>query len=354
MNGPNENGPDQQAPAAPAQDSPGPAAQDQDKTPRAPDTGGETQSPGEGAPDTAPEAGLTGGEAPELPSAGEEEDEGAPGKTPYDQLTPEQKRRYMSILESMLLVSDKPLRPARVSQILTELASRTVRGLMEDLAERYRMENSGFRIYEVDRGYQLRTDPGNALVLRELLEIKPQRLTRAALECLAIIAYRQPVTRPEIEDIRGVDSGAVVKALLERRLIRVLGKKEDVGRPLMYGTSREFLEFFSLRDLTELPTLQEFLELTRESQKILEEELAPEKEEPEKTIVGDLISPETEALLAQTDIDGESALEELDQAVKDLLSTNKKLVEDLGLDQGEGEAEAPQAAASAPGKPADS
>ena len=100
--------------------------------------------------------------------------------------------------------------------------------------------------------------------------MKPQRLTRAALETLAIIAYRQPVTRPEIEDIRGVDCGAVVKALLERRLVKILGKKEEPGRPMLYGTTQEFLEFFALKDLASLPTLREFHELSEEHRDIVE------------------------------------------------------------------------------------
>src|SRR5215813_12808600 len=98
------------------------------------------------------------------------------------------------------------------------------------------------------------TETASPKHLRRFLKAKPQRLTRAALETLAIIAYRQPVTRAEVEDIRGVDSAAVIKALLERRLVRILGKKEEIGRPILYGTSREFLEFFGLKDLASLPT----------------------------------------------------------------------------------------------------
>ncbi len=100
--------------------------------------------------------------------------------------------------------------------------------------------------------------------MRKLLAGRPPRLTRAMLETLSITAYRQPVTRPEIEDIRGVDCGGVLRILLERGLIRIMGKKEEVGRPLLYGTTRQFLEFFNLKELKELPTLKEFTELTEE------------------------------------------------------------------------------------------
>ena len=105
----------------------------------------------------------------------------------------------------------------------------------------------GIVLHEVAGGWQLRSAPDGSDHTRRYLKVKPQRLTRAALETLAIIAYRQPVTRPEIEEIRGVDCGAVVKALLERKLIKILGKKEEPGRPMLYGTSREFLEFFALQ-----------------------------------------------------------------------------------------------------------
>jgi segregation and condensation protein B len=97
-----------------------------------------------------------------------------------------------------------------------------------------------------------------------LFKRKPQRLHRAGLEVLAIIAYRQPVTRPEIDDIRGVDSSNTLRQLLERNLIRILGKSDEVGRPLIYGTTSEFLAFFGMQNLAELPTLREFTELTEE------------------------------------------------------------------------------------------
>ena len=113
-------------------------------------------------------------------------------------------------------------------------------------------------------GYQFRTDTELAPWLRKLSKERPFRFSAAALETLAIIAYRQPVTRAEVEYLRGVDSGGVVKSLLERNLLRILGKKDVPGRPLMYGTSRHFLEFFGLKELQDLPTLKEFSALDPE------------------------------------------------------------------------------------------
>jgi segregation and condensation protein B len=116
--------------------------------------------------------------------------------------------------------------------------------------------------------------------VRELSAEKPVRLTRAQVETLAIVAYRQPVTRPEIDDIRGVDSGATLKLLLERDLVRILGKKDEPGRPMLYGTTGQFLEFFGLKSLKDLPTLKEFTELTDESRRIAESELGDVLAEP--------------------------------------------------------------------------
>src|SRR5207237_149502 len=123
---------------------------------------------------------------------------------------------------------------------------------------------TGIQLHPVAGGYQYRSNPENAAWVQRLLQQKPVKLSRAQLETLAIVAYRQPITRPEIDQIRGVDSGGTLKTLLDRSLVRILGKKEEPGRPMLYGSSREFLEFFNLRDLKDLPTLREFHELTEE------------------------------------------------------------------------------------------
>jgi segregation and condensation protein B len=168
----------------------------------------------------------------------------------------------------------------------------------------------------VDLGgrWQLRTHPEVGAYVRRMLQVKPLRLTRAALETLAIVAYRQPITRPEMEELRGVDCGAITKALLERKLIRILGKKDEPGRPLLYGTSREFLELFNLRDLTQLPTLREFQELSEESRKIVEEE-APA---PSVAGLNDLAhDPAVAERIAQASMESERALQQLESAMDD-------------------------------------
>jgi segregation and condensation protein B len=143
-----------------------------------------------------------------------------------------------------------------------------IQAALDSLVEDYR--ERGVVLGELAGGYQFRTHPQSAEYVQRLIAGRPVRLSRAQLETLAIIAYRQPVTRPEIDEIRGVDCGGTLKLLLDRSLIRVLGKKEEPGRPLLYGTSREFLEFFNLKELRDLPTLREFHELSEESMRQVE------------------------------------------------------------------------------------
>jgi segregation and condensation protein B len=143
--------------------------------------------------------------------------------------------------------------------------------MLEELMEEY--ADRGINLLEVHSGYCFLTNPAYSIAVRGVTAKKPIRLTRAQLESLSIIAYRPPITRPEIDDIRGVDSGPVLRLLLERELIRVLGKKEDPGRPLLYGTAAGFLSLFNLKTLADLPTLREFTELTGASKTTYERRL---------------------------------------------------------------------------------
>jgi segregation and condensation protein B len=122
----------------------------------------------------------------------------------------------------------------------------------------------GILLVEVANGWQFRTRPENAAILRGLLQTKPVKLSKPSLETLAIVAYRQPITRAEIDAIRGVDSGGVLKTLLEKNLVRIVGKKDEPGKPMLYGTAQEFLELFQLKSLKDLPALKEFRELEEE------------------------------------------------------------------------------------------
>jgi segregation and condensation protein B len=174
-----------------------------------------------------------------------------------------------SILESLIFASDKPITLKQLKAVTGNTAAEKLRAALDDIQVEFR--DSGIQLAEVGGGYQFRTHPDNAHWVKKLLAGRPPRLTQAMLETLAIVAYRQPVTRPEIEDIRGVDCGGVLRLLLERSLIRIMGKKEEVGRPILYGSTKQFLEFFNLKDLKELPTLKEFTELSEENSERVDE-----------------------------------------------------------------------------------
>lgn len=186
--------------------------------------------------------------------------------------------RQKAILEALLYVSDQPLTLDRLSGILGGGTRKELKTLLDELNEDYTSRGKAFEIVEVAQGYQVRTKNDFAKWIAKLKQQKPHRLTRPSLESLAIIAYRQPVTRAEIESIRGVDTGAVLGSLLEKRLIRILGRKEVPGRPILYGTTQEFLELFGLKNLGNLPTLRE-IESMFEKEKDEEQEVLPDGSE---------------------------------------------------------------------------
>ena len=163
------------------------------------------------------------------------------------------------VLEALLLVSEKPLLIEQAREVLgppSEPAQ--IRRLFMQLAEEYHQANRGIRITEVAEGFQLVTDPAlYSFVALLTRRVRSVRLTKPSLETLAIIAYRQPLTRVEIEQVRGVDAAGVLDTLLKVNLIRVVGRKETVGRPILYGTTREFLDHFGLKSLEDLPSLDE-------------------------------------------------------------------------------------------------
>lgn len=164
------------------------------------------------------------------------------------------------LVEALLFGADGPLRSDRLAEVL-EVDRTAVIEVLRALQAEYDEQARGFFVQEVAGGYQLRTRPEFADYLRRLGRTRPFKFSRPALESLAIVAYRQPVTRAEIEYLRGVDSGSVLKTLLDKHLVRILGKKDVPGKPAIYGTTREFLELFGLADLAALPTLKEFSEL---------------------------------------------------------------------------------------------
>ncbi len=213
------------------------------------------------------------------------------------------------LVEALVFASDSPVRPAELAR-RAESTTKEIRRVLAGLRATYL--GRGIQLDEVGGAWVFRTNPVYAPFVRELTGQKPVKLTRAQIETLSILAYRQPITRPEIDDIRGVDSGPVLKMLLERDLIKILGKKDEPGRPILYGTTPQFLEFFGIASLKDLPTLREFTELNDDSKRVVERELgepyeetpaseAPAPGEAPETAGEDLGEPETAPASSPTD-----------------------------------------------------
>lgn len=190
--------------------------------------------------------------------------------------------RLKSILEALIFCSDAPVSMEKLSSLVDGSNRREIKAALDALVREYRERQGALEIVEVANGYQVRTRPEMAPWVARLRQQRPARLSRAALEVAAIVAYRQPATRAEIEAVRGVDCAAALGTLLEKRLVRVVGRKEVPGRPILYGTTQEFLELFGLKNLKSLPTLREIEGMIQKAQPELQEapaEGAPAAEE---------------------------------------------------------------------------
>jgi len=175
-----------------------------------------------------------------------------------------------NIIESLLLVAEEPLTVDRIKNILVQAEKKEIQNALNELSLEYENRKGGFFLREVASGYQIRTRPEYSEWIKRLIQPKPTRLSKAALETLAIIAYKQPIIRNDIEHIRGVSCGGILRMLLERKLVRVLGRKTIPGRPLIYATTKQFLEVFELRNLEDLPTPKEISELSDSASKNIE------------------------------------------------------------------------------------
>ncbi len=161
------------------------------------------------------------------------------------------------IVEALLFASERPLTPGDFREWLPDVDTAAVRSALRVLEYEYEAMGRSFVLKQVAGGYQFRSRPEYGPYILRMLQAQPARLSRAALETLAIIAYKQPIVRHEIEGIRGVDSGGILKGLMEKGLIRVMGRKDLPGRPLIYGTTKRFLEVFDLDSIDSLPRLKE-------------------------------------------------------------------------------------------------
>ena len=210
------------------------------------------------------------------------------------------------ILESLFFVSDSPIRLETLVEILPESNKETILEGIRQIQAEYGGHSKGIELTEIAGGYQFRTKPGWREWVNRLKKAKAIKLSQAALETLAIVAYRQPVIRPAIEEIRGVDTGSVLHTLLEKGLIKIMGRKDLPGRPIVYGTTRAFLELFSLNSVSDLPKLQEIQpppapeEISREEKS--PQEISPEEISPQETSEEEILKPETEEVTPHQDL----------------------------------------------------
>ncbi len=167
------------------------------------------------------------------------------------------KEELKPVIESLIFASDTAVTFDRICGVIEGADKETIKSALAELIEDYKGARRGFVIEEVAGGYVFRTNHEFAPWIRRLFKVGPQKISKAAMESLAIIAYKQPLTRGELEAVRGVDSGGVVATLMEKRLIKITGRKDAPGRPVVYGTTKEFLESFDLNDLACLPSLKE-------------------------------------------------------------------------------------------------
>ena len=196
------------------------------------------------------------------------------------------------ILESLFFVSDFPIRLETLVEILPESNKEAILEGIHQIQTEYADHSKGIELTEVAGGYQFRTKPSCAGWVSRLKRAKAVKLSQAALETLAIIAYRQPIIRPAIEEVRGVDSGSVLHTLLEKGLIKIMGRKDLPGRPIVYGTTHTFLELFGLNALSDLPNLQEIQSprvpeeiSAQDIPRVGTEEAKPEEAKPEEALI---------------------------------------------------------------------
>jgi segregation and condensation protein B len=194
-----------------------------------------------------------------------------------------------AIIEALLLASETPLSIERIRDVLPDIEKKKIQQIIEELIQDYETQKRGFMPQAVAGGYQFRTRADFAPWIRKLRGSRASAISPAALETLAVIAYRQPIVKAEIDKIRGVDVSGALKGLLEKKLVRIMGRKDVPGKPIIYGTTKKFLEVFNLNDLSELPTLRELkdLEQQRIDHLLRDQDIGPDDLQGPETISHD-------------------------------------------------------------------
>ena len=226
------------------------------------------------------------GEVQETLFVGEEITEPAP--------TPESAAALKAIIEAAIYVTDEPLAAEQIAAAIEQPLER-VKEVLAELVSEYSAPDRGLSVREIAGGYKMATKPEHHEAIRRFVKNlqPPLKLSLAALETLAVIAYKQPITAPEVMEIRGVQGAGVLKTLLDRKLIATAGRKDVLGRPIMYKTTREFMLQFGLGSLAELPTLKEFEELSRFALSDSEESAEPQQQQASQEQSAQLSSPES-------------------------------------------------------------
>jgi segregation and condensation protein B len=246
---------------------------------------------------------MTSGEADlaqemiEVDTKDVEEGNRVPDERTSDPNRVQSRAELQAILESLLFVSSESLSVVRLTSVIGSVTKVEVEEALRGLGQALEQEGRGVRLAEIAGGYRIVTKQEYASWIKRLDKAKTAaKLSRSALESLAIIAYKQPLVRAEIEEIRGVETSGVLRTLLERKLVRIVGRKEVPGRPIMYGTTKFFLEHFGLNDLSQLPPLREFKELGEAEQSLLpiDGEMMPSEEESAEATTIDAIKTELE------------------------------------------------------------
>jgi len=188
--------------------------------------------------------------------------------------------KIKAVIEALIFASDTPLAPEKFRSVFPDAEKTEIKEIIDQLVAEYNERQGGIILQEVAGGFQFRTSPEFGQWVKKLKSTKSHALSPQALETLAIIAYKQPIVKSEIEDIRGVDVGGPLKGLLEKKLIRIVGRKDVPGKPIIYGTTRKFLEVFNLKDITDLPNIRELKEL-HQQQELLDPETGVLNQEQE-------------------------------------------------------------------------
>ncbi len=209
------------------------------------------------------------------------------------------------ILEALMFTAEKPLTAREIQEWIPDEKPAKIKQALDELLAEYNTMGRSFAIKEVATGYQFRTRSEYAPYILRMLKTSPTRLSRASMETLAIIAYEQPILRQEIERLRGVDVGGILRTLMEKGLLRIMGRKNLPGRPLIYGTTKKFLEVFDLKDLSSLPKLKEIKDFGYEEQGTAagpEEDLLPEEPKESSQGAEDEISNQQSGESSENDV----------------------------------------------------